>query len=327
MNSDSESLQYQLLTWLLAINADTDGQISGNCEGIDGVKKPAAAADAFKSSKQELEGKPHLSQLGEIPTVQERFQAVLKRRLQIHIENHPPLFPWESQLVDYPDYVDNLSMALVPVWVWAAQQSKLNLPIHLPEKIFQQLLDKCQALLISPQPLGAKLVQVVESFFPNDSQALNDLAGLVLRLPYRSGNTDTSETMLDSQNNYSDLQPPQQMALSLIAAKQLLENLTVSVSAIHPVVERQWLTNVGVLTLKVEHPSQTQPTLRVRAEFPTKGILKLKGENSQVVAQCSSPGCLSVELRCTQLNQTYLLEVELTSVDQPPLLFAIIPTM
>ena len=31
---------------------------------------------------------------GEMPTVENRFQALLKRRLQVEIERHPPLFPW-----------------------------------------------------------------------------------------------------------------------------------------------------------------------------------------------------------------------------------------
>jgi hypothetical protein len=120
--------------------------------------------------------------LGEIPTVQERFQAILKRRLQDQVEKNPPLFPWETQSVEYPDCVEEQYLGLVPVWGWTVHQSKLNLPIPLPEKVFWQLLAKCQVLLTSPLPLGAKLVQVVESMFPTDTQVINDLAGLVLRL-------------------------------------------------------------------------------------------------------------------------------------------------
>lgn len=257
--------------------------------------------------------------------MQERFQAVLKRRLKDHIQNHPPLFPWETQLVDYPDYVDNQLMALVPVWGWAAQQSRLNLPIPLPEKIFQQLLEKCQVLLVSSLPLGTKLVQVVEGFFPNDSQTLNDLASLVLRSPYRS--VDSLESMPNLDSSYSDLQPHQQMALSLLAAKQLLDNLTLPISATNPVVERQWLASVGVITLKVEYQSQgDKALLQVQGELPAKGVLKLTSDTSQAMAQSSSPGRLSVEL-CCALYRTYTLEVELKEIDGQPLLFVITPTM
>ncbi|MDB9458524.1 PatU, partial [Dolichospermum circinale CS-545/17] len=117
--------------------------------------------------------------MGEIPTVQERFQAILKRRLQDQIAKNPPLFPWETQLGEYPDCVEEQSLGLVPVWGWTVHQSKLNLPIPLPDQVFWQLLAKCQLLLTSSIPLGAKLVQVVESMFPMDPQSINDLAALV----------------------------------------------------------------------------------------------------------------------------------------------------
>ncbi|GAX37084.1 hypothetical protein NIES3585_31240 [Nodularia sp. NIES-3585] len=269
---------------------------------------------------------PQTFQLGEIPTVQERFQAVLKRRLQIEVENQPPLFPWESQIVEYPEFVAERSLALSPNWGWIAQQSKLNLPIPLPEKVFQELLAKCQGLITSSLPLGAKLVQVVEGFFPNESQTINDLAGLVLRSTYRSVNT--ADTMAEIQDDYSDLQPRQQMALSLLAAKQLLDNLTLPVSSANPVVERQWLTSAGTLTLRVEYQYQDQLTqLSVNCKLPAPGILKLQGNGNQAVAKSATPGHLSVELYCDQPSPTYTLEVDFPELDQQPLLFVISPTI
>jgi methyl-accepting chemotaxis protein len=325
MNSDSESFHHQLVTWVLADNATTFESSSVDREEIDGVENPLKQA-ASKSGEQELGQTPQTFQLGEIPTVQERFQAVIKRRLQIQIQNHPPLFPWETQLIDYPDYADEQSIGLVPAWGWVAQQSKLNLPVTLPESIFRQLLHKCQVLLTSSLPLGAKLVQAVEDLFPNDSQTLNDIAGLVLRSTYRS--VEALETMPNIQSDYSDLRERQQMALSLLAAKQLLENLTLPLSLTNPVVEREWLTSAGVLNLRVEYQSQGQMgKLRVEGKLPTKGIFTLKGKDTQAVAQSSSSGSLSVELHCQQLNQTYTLEVDFPEIDQQPLLFVINPTI
>ncbi|MBW4634866.1 MAG: PatU [Iphinoe sp. HA4291-MV1] len=326
MNSDSESLQHQLIAWLLVKNTQTDEHNLVNCEENEGVEIFNEKVAALNGGAFELRCIPQTFQLGEIPTVQERFQAVLKRRLQTQIQNHPPLFPWEAQLTDYPECLDKPSLELVPVWGWAAQQSKLNLPIPLPERVFQQLLEKCQAIIASSVPLGAKLVQTVENLFPDDSQTLNDLAGLVLRTPSRS--VDALETMPNLESDYSDLQPRQQMALSLLAAKQLLENLTLPISATNRVVERQWLTSAGVLTLKVEYQTQDQVTkLRVQSELPSKAIVKLQGDASQATAESSSPGCLSVELHNTQPNQTYTLEVELKEIDQQPLVFVIVPTV
>jgi len=322
MNSDSESLQHQFLDWLLTDNVKTC-EHSVECEEIDGVENFFNEAATSKSSQQQLGGTtPQTFQLGEIPTVQERFQAVLKRRLQIQIQDQPPLFPWETQLTDYPDFADEPSIALVPSWGWMAQQSKLNLPIPLPERVFRQLLEQCQALLTSSVPLGAKLVQVVESFFPDESQTLNDIAGLVLRSTYRS--VDALETMPDIQSDYSDLRPRQQMALSLLAAKQLLENLTLTLSSTTPVVERQWLTSAGTLNIKVECQSVGKLTkLLVQAELPAKGIVTLQGNGTLATAQSSIPEILSVELYCRQLSQIYSLEVEFPEIDQQPLLFVI----
>ncbi|TAF09903.1 MAG: PatU, partial [Nostocales cyanobacterium] len=63
-------------------------------------------ARGLNSSYPPSRGQSQTFELGEIPTVQERFQAVIKRRLQIEIQNHPPLFPWESQIVEYPEFVE-----------------------------------------------------------------------------------------------------------------------------------------------------------------------------------------------------------------------------
>ncbi|BAY11587.1 PatU [Calothrix sp. NIES-2098] len=324
MNSDSESLHYQLLSWVLADDVITSKSSSVDSEEIDGVENPLKQALTSTSGEPESGGTPQTFQLGEIPTVQERFQAVIKRRLQIQIQNHPPLFPWETQLIDYPDYADEASIELVPAWGWVAQQSKLNLPVTLPESIFRQLLHKCQVLLTSSLPLGAKLVQAVEELFPNDSQTLNDIAGLVLRSTYRS--VDALETMPNIQSDYSDLKQRQQIALSLLAAKQLLENLTLPLSATNPIVEREWLTSAGVLSLKVEYQSQGQiGKLRVEGKLPTQGVFTLKGKDTQAVGRSASSGSLSVELHCQQLNQIYTLEVDFPEIDQQPLLFVINP--
>ncbi|MEO0932253.1 MAG: PatU, partial [Cyanobacteria bacterium J06641_2] len=264
MNSDTESLQNQLLAWLLAEDATTEEDFLVENKEINGANTNSANT-ASTSGASESEDQLYPFQLGEIPAVQTRFQAVLKRRLQNQVQDNPPLFPWETQLVDYPDYIDNSSMSWVPAWVWAAQQSKLSLPISMPEKVFQQLLTRCQELLTFPVPLGAKLVGAVESLFPNEPQALNDLAGMVLRSPYRSA--DTLEKSKTVEGSFSDLQPRQQMALSLLAAKQLLENLTVTVDATQEVTQKQWLTDVGNVNLRIKY-NQAAEKISVEAELP-----------------------------------------------------------
>ncbi len=323
MNSDSESLQRHLLSLLLEEDAEFEEKAKSKCEDADGVYNPISSATYYINGEEESGNMPHNLQLGEIPTVQERFQTVLKRRLQIQIQNRPPLFPWETQLVDYPDYVESPSLALVPAWGWSAQQVKLNLPIPLPENIFGQLLEKCQAMVASSLPLGAKLVQVVESFFPNESQALNDLAGMVLRSPYRS--TEVITPVIEG--NYSDLRPRQQMALSLLAAKELLENLTLTVSSTNPLVERQWLTSAGVMTLKVNYQKQSNGyKLRIEADLPVPGVLKLQGNSSETKGRSAKTGTTCVELYSNLNYQPCTLDVEFPELGQQPLRFFITPT-
>ncbi|NJR18156.1 MAG: PatU [Calothrix sp. CSU_2_0] len=330
MNSDSESLQNQLIEWLLAEPALTQNDTSVECKENNGVENLTAKTTDSNSGEQQLEWTPQTFQLGEIPTVQERFQAVLKRRLQIQIQNHPPLFPWETQLKEYPDYADSPSVAMIPAWGWTQARTSLNLPIDLPERVFRQLLEKCQALVTSSLPLGAKLVQAVESLFPNDQHTINDLAGLVLRTPYRSA--DTLEAMPNLDSDYAELQPRQQMAVSLLAAKQLLENLTLPISATNPIVERQWLTSAGAIALKVEYQAQGSASkLCVRGDLPAKGTLKVVGSGTQAMAQSSAPGSLSVEVTYSTTalptRQPFTLEINLTEIDEKPLTFLILPTL
>ncbi|MGH1393501.1 MAG: PatU [Trichormus sp.] len=325
MNSDSESLRNYLLGFLASMINQPENQ-QGNCEDTKKGDHLLNQSPTQNCGELKLGSIPHTFLLGEIPTVQERFQAVIKSRLQIHTENHPPLFPWETQIVDYPESLDEPSLVFTPNWGWMAQQSKLNLPIPLPEKVFQELLARCQQMLTSSLPIGAKLVQVVEGLFPNESHTINNLAGLVLRTSYRS--SETLETMPHIESDYSDLGSHQQMAISLMAAQQLLDNLTLPVSPSKPVVERLWLTSAGVLNLRVEYHSQGHTKLlRVYGDLPTQGILTLRGNNSIAMAQSSIPGCLSVEITCQEIHPTYTLEVECPDMEQLPLLFVINPTI
>ncbi|MEM7553800.1 MAG: PatU [Cyanobacteria bacterium P01_A01_bin.84] len=325
MNRDSESLQHQLLSWLAADDASIGEYTWVKCKENHGLKDSSDKVAACKSGAFESELTPQHLQLGEIPTVQERFQAVLKRRLQKQIQNHPPLFPWETRLAEYPEYIDNPCLALVPSWGWMAQQTKLNLPVLLPEKVFGQLLEKCQALLASSLPLGAKLVQAVESVFPQEQpQALNDIAGLVLRTPYRS--VDTLEAMPSMESDYSDLAAPQQIALSLLAAKQLIENMTLAISPANPVLERAWETSAGALTLQVEYFEEEDGTkLQVNGNLPAVGYLKLRTSQSHIEVQSDSQGNLNLVLDNPQLDRAYMLEIECPEVEEKSLQLVIIP--
>jgi hypothetical protein len=367
MNTDPESFSNELLAWLLrdsnsdAFSTETGANSinSGNqaqgeplashqatpsvhyestdpgladldpldSEGIDFALTHPSEVPAFSPHSGSQSLKP-----GEIPTVQDRFHALLKRRLQTEIQRRPPLFPWESEVYAYePDQVDSTVVGQVPKRLWAAQLRNLSVPVAIPEAVLAQLLDQCQDLLQTSLREGVKLVRAVEALFPGHSHTLNELAGMVLAAPSRSGtiNGQAGPSLLETSTKFPDsyevATPKQQMALSLLAAREILNSLNLPVSVSQSCLERQWLTGAGLLTLEIRYQPQAEPKLRVQGRLPSGGSLKLQGHAAESIATRDNSGCLSVELFDPQPNQTYPLTVEFQDQDQEPLVFVIHP--
>ena len=76
MNSDTESLQNQLLAWLLAEDATTEEDFLVESKEINGANSNSANT-ASTSGASESEDMLYPFQLGEIPAVQTRFQTEL----------------------------------------------------------------------------------------------------------------------------------------------------------------------------------------------------------------------------------------------------------
>jgi hypothetical protein len=339
MNSDSEAIN-QFLAWLLQASKPTvaepsgDSSIAGTEPVNSGAEKPQLhhldpldseeldelLADLSDSNHFSIEEIP-LFNPGEISTVQDRFHTLLKRRLRAEIEQKPPLFPWETQISDYESEVpDWNSRQLVPAHIWSTQLQTLNLPVPMPEDLLARLFTRCQEFVQASLQEGVKLVRVVEEFFPGNSQALNQLAGLVLVSPLRSGSAVLSSTI----SRYEAATQAQQMALSLIAAREIFNTMTLTVSPDQPKVERQWQTPLGLLTLQAEavsHPGH----LRIQGQLPCSGSLQFQSEYVQASTQRTNPGCLMVEVFDLEPNQVYSLEVRLANSDDKPLLFAVHP--
>ena len=343
MNKDPGTPEDRLFAWLMSdlsltspsaqekpacLGSDSDKTEVTNLEvtALDPIE--SEAFNELSSALGRLEGSNPPLKLGEIPAVQDRFHALLKRRLQAEIQRHPPLFPWESEVADYSNSPEPSLVGLFPGHIWGIQLRNLNLPVPLPEKVLTHLLAECQVVMQSSLQQGAKLVQAVESLFPEQSQSLNQLAGLVLMSPSRSpqGQQLFFAPETEFPSNYDAATPNQQMLLSLLAAREIMGSLTLIVSPQKPSVERQWLTAAGLLNLKVQYHPQEQAVLKVQGELPCEGSLRLKGAGVMVAAQCSSAGQLNVEISNLLAEQCYSLEVRLQQADQPPLVFSIHPT-
>jgi hypothetical protein len=254
-----------------------------------------------------------------IPTVQNRFQALLKRRLQAEIECHPPRFPWETEIYQYdPDNSDDLADSWVPPFsLWTAHLQNFSLLGSLPETVLAQLLETCTQVVQYQVQMGVQLVRAVLPFFPDKSQSLNNYARLVLLGVVRS-----DQQLISTR--YETATTDQKMALSLLAAREIFKALNLTVWPNQPPVEQQWQTQSGLLTLQVEYQTQgSVPKLRVQCRLPKGGSLKLRTGLYEATAERIYPGHLSVESYDVPPNQTYFLEVRFQFQEKAPLVFAI----
>ncbi|MBD2088459.1 PatU [Microcoleus sp. FACHB-1515] len=323
MNNESEAIE-QFLQWLLKDSRPTGLAPSGKDASHQTEQDELAAgnpafhdldpldSEVFGLESDQPESASFLFgeasfQSGDT-TVQDRFQTVIKRRLRAEIERNPPRFPWETGAYRYDD--------LPEASVWAAQLQQLNLPIALPEPVLARLFEQCQAAAQSTLREGAKLVQAVESLFPGETQALNQLAAIVMASPARGISSPLRGAAYPS--DYETASPTQQMTLSLLAARTILESLSLTVSSDAP-ASRQWLTTVGAVVLEVSYDAVTQ-RLHLTAQLPIAGSLRLQGSQAQTSAQRDSAGLVSITLANPD-DQPYQLEVVLS--DAEPLHFAV----
>ena len=94
---------------------------------------------------------------GEIHAVQDRFHNLLKQRLLLEYENKPPLFPWESELGEYPAEVsDTVGVAIAsPAPLWGIHMSSLEVSGLLPGPLLNALFTRCQSLVSAHCQYGA----------------------------------------------------------------------------------------------------------------------------------------------------------------------------
>jgi hypothetical protein len=250
-----------------------------------------------------------IRELGEHPTVQARFQTLLKQRFEIEAQRQPPLFPWETEVVEYLDTVPKLEAVIAlpnpQANPWLAQLTALSIPTQLPEQVFATLLGHCQRLAQTTAKEGAKLVQAVAALFPEEEPALNDFAGFVLRPAARSVH-QPSELDLDYETAGRD----RQMVLALMAARELLESLTLVIPTDGQGVERQWLTAIGPLTLRANCVHPNGP-LDVKMTLPCAGEMMLQGDRARATAECAAPGTIGVCLDAPAPHGTHTLTVRL----------------
>ena len=359
MNNDTEQELNDILNsikqWLqnapsgaLAIDAIADippegSDIAPSLDSLEWeeVDPPSAHSSEPAASSQEHQEVPnpsgspmvYKSNWGEIPTVQQRFQSILKQRIQAEIDDRLPLFPWETSISDYEvDEPAPLSASyLSALQQWLPQLKSLDISQKLPEAILAQVLQGCFAVVATPRKLGSQIVKAVGELFPAGGQSLNDVAGLVLAGGFPGRGTSTAITPETIEvADYATATLDQQMALSLMAAKQIINSLTLSVSAANPHLHRQWQTVYGAVDLQLTYQDSQElsrrginPSLRVQVWLPKGGKMTIDNPHDSVMTERAYPGYLSAELFDLQPNQLYPLEIRLLEGEQTPLSFAI----
>ena len=254
---------------------------------------------------------------GEIHAVQERFQALLKQRLLAEYENNPPLFPWESEVSEYPAEVADFESEAAISPLWSAHVSDLSVPGLLPKSLLNALFERCQAIACSPAKQGVRLVQAVKELFPEQSDILEPIAKMVLVPAYRSDRSAQAaviEELANVAGGYDLALPEQQIALSMLAAQEILGALTFSVSAQQPQSTKQWVTPRGTLELAV---TCTLDYLTIAAVMPDGGQLRLRDSEVEKQAARSQPGPLDIVWTDAQPNRTYVLEVYFQGEEKP----------
>lgn len=319
-NGRDQDFELYFWDWLLDHSVSSKHQIEDNNQVIGGTTPDAAIKpDSFGTA--ELNSVNRESQplsLGELPTVQERFQSLLIARLKQEAELRPPLFPWESALGEIAEYVDDRVEVMVPQpGLWNPQHQYFNLPVPLP--LFEDLLRSCQTVIQSSWREGVKLVRAVEGLFPNQELILNEMAGRVLMGEARSADLLTT--------NYDTATTTQKMALSLLAAQRLISLLSLNCPLNQP-VSRQWLTAVGVLNLNIIY--EMLPTgkrcLRVTGELPESGSLAIRDAQAlswQAKSTIDHAGSLRVEILEPIVNSQYILKVALANNELESLTFSL----
>jgi hypothetical protein len=250
--------------------------------------------------------------------VQDHFQTVLKRRLQIEISQNPPRFPWESSVTDYPVELTPANSQL-----WLQQLRSLSLPTELPEDILAGLLNRCQELISESLQPGVKLIKAVENLFPDQPQTMDQIASLVLaNATVRSTATRDVEALKAAfPDGYEGANPQQQVTLTMLAAKDILDTLTVALSADTPVQQREWLTTEGPVLISARYQAGNPDAVSLAVDVPCASKLQIP-ILGKTAAQATA-GTLNLTVAKPSVGKVYPVEVRFSGVEAKPLTFVL----
>ncbi|HEY9689691.1 MAG TPA: hypothetical protein V6D46_06835 [Coleofasciculaceae cyanobacterium] len=358
MNSNLDSvpsaLQAQLLGQFLDMETgldsgpEADGLLDLDPVDVDRAIEQALTANAFDPldtlevdfgidpaserslSSSDLSVANPMLELDAMPVVDQRYHALLKQRLMLEATQRPPLFPWESpgMELEYLDtYEDAPAIARVPSNPWLRQLQALNLPTTLPTEVADRLLAACQAIATQALKEGVALMRAVDDLFPGQDRMLNTQAGVVLRwatASRSSGAASPASRFPMDYVEYDNADPKQQMTLAMAAARELLERLTLNLSASQRLTNREWLADGGALRIEARYsPAAEQSSIDLTLRLPGMGTATLSGPRASV--QATGEGMLRLSMLDVQPGDRYSLAVtQIGETELPPLTFTVL---
>lgn len=314
MNSNLDGVPQDVKQWFFE-------QLLGDADAADPPEGPMAVTgsgvDAPSASFSQT-GDPMLDFVDDLPVVRDRYLAIVQARLMAEAERRLPLFPWESEVQEYPDSYDEPAVARVPN-PWLAQLRTLGIPAGVPEAVMAHVLERCQAMVGQVTQEGRALVEAVEALFPGEEAQMNRVAGMVLLASVRDG--DMMETL--EPIDYEGAPAQRRIALTMLAAHKLFGSLSLELSAAKPQCDRQWLTAFGLLTLRAVYDRDRQ-TVALEADLPCGGALTLEADGGHTVAERSGAGPVAVQWSEARPQGLASLLVSFSvEGDLPPLRFAV----
>lgn len=299
------------------------------------------AADIYPDQSQETEMDPLLVEnfgvdlspeinieeelsesMNSINGIEARFQTLLKSRLLQEIESRPPRFPWEngSELYLAEESLGQSPLGLPllqPQWV------ALNLPFNLPDTVLANLMQACSQAMQSLEPQGVKLVQAVQELFPVDKLMLHQLAQWVMAAPQPSRSGQGAVLTGD----FATANEQQRVAMSMIAAKTIMDRLMISLSSTQPSGALSWETTVGKIevraTLLSQESAEIAQEIQVAIALPKGGEAVWESPQGSARASRMYPGELRLNLMDCQGQGIYPITIRLHQAEQEPLTVAI----
>jgi hypothetical protein len=276
---------------------------------VGALESPYAGESLSRSSGQEP------LKLGAKSVVQGRFYALLKQRLRADAETSLPLFPWETEVLEYEDEV--MAIPVTGVAVWRPHFDNLRLPVSLPMDLMAQLFERCQSLVQVSVQEGRRLIDALDALFPGQGSTLNLMASNVILGYSRDGESLASRLLgFHVPATYAEASPQQQMTLAMVAAYELFSTLTLKLSASAPDLTRSWETMEGLLTLRAVYSAEAG-SLKVEADLPAPGSLTVRSAEAATTTHRDQAGVAVLLLSEVCLGCQYDLEVELDGIEIP----------